>query len=124
MGFLRNRIKAFGYAFSGLGYILRTQKNVVIYGVIMLVVILAGILLSISTLEWLLLFFAIGLVWSAEVFNTSIETVVDLVQPENHPLAKIAKDTAAAGVLVTAITASVIGVYVLVVPIFRLIITK
>lgn len=124
MGFLRNRIKAFGYAFSGLGYILRTQKNVVIYGVIMLVVILAGILLSISTLEWLLLFFAIGLVWSAEVFNTSIETVVDLVQPENHPLAKIAKDTAAAGVLVTAITVSVIGVYILVVPILRLIFAK
>lgn len=124
MGFLRNRIKAFGYAFSGLGYILRTQKNVVIYGVIMLAVILAGILLSISTLEWLLLFFAIGLVWSAEVFNTSIETVVDLVQPENHPLAKIAKDTAAAGVLVTAITVSVIGVYILVVPILRLIFAK
>ena len=124
MRFLRNRIKAFGYAFSGLGYILRTQKNVVIYGVIMLAVILAGILLSISTLEWLLLFFAVGLVWSAEVFNTSIETVVDLVQPENHPLAKIAKDTAAAGVLVTAITASVIGVYILVVPILRLIFAK
>lgn len=124
MGFLRNRIKAFGYAFAGLGYILRTQKNVVIYGVIMLVVITAGILLSISTLEWLLLFFAIGLVWSAEVFNTSIETVVDLVQPENHPLAKIAKDTAAAGVLVTAITASIIGIYILVVPIFRLIFAK
>ena len=56
--------------------------------------------------------FAIGLVWTAEAFNSAFESVTDLVQPEIHPLAGKAKDMAAGAVLISAITAAIIGILV------------
>ena len=54
----------------------------------------------------------IGLVWMAELMNTAVEAVVDLVSPEFNPLAKVAKDTAAAAVLAASLAASVVGLLV------------
>jgi diacylglycerol kinase len=70
-------------------------------------------ILQLSRLDWGLLLIAVGLVWLAECFNTAVETVVDLASPGIHPLAKISKDVAAAGVLVAAFLAVGLGLVVL-----------
>lgn len=79
---------------------------------IAVVVIAAGLLLRLPLLAWALLVFAIALVLVAELLNTALETLVDLVSPGDHPLAKQAKDVAAAAVLVAAAGAVAIGLLV------------
>jgi diacylglycerol kinase len=108
-----SRIISFKNAFAGIFHVIRTQRNTWIYLVVTILVILAGILLHIDWYEWLFLIIFIGLIWSAECFNTAIESVVDLASPELHPIAKIAKDTAAAGVLILAIGAALVGIIIL-----------
>jgi diacylglycerol kinase len=108
-------LAAFGYAFAGLGAAWRTQRNVRIHAVIAVAVVVAGALLRLPLLAWALVAFAIALVVAAELLNTAIEAVVDLVSPEDHPLAKRAKDMAAAAVLVASAGAVAIGAIVLLV---------
>lgn len=105
-------IAGFGYAFSGLWYALRTQRNARVHAVIALLAIVLGIMLRISPLEFALVFVAITGVFIAEMFNTVMEMCVDLCSPEYHPLAKIAKDVAAGAVLLNAILAIIIGLFV------------
>jgi diacylglycerol kinase len=81
---------------------------------IALLAIVAGILLHISAVGFALIFVAILLVFTAEMFNTVFELCVDLASPEYHPLAKIAKDVAAGAVLLSAMLAVVIGLFVFV----------
>lgn len=111
--FLRSRLPAFRHAFSGLGYVLRTQKNAWIHASATILVIVLGSWLGLDALRWAILIFAIGLVWLSEAFNTALEAFIDLVNPDTHPLAGIAKDTAAAAVLIAAITAAIIGILIL-----------
>lgn len=77
-------------------------------------------LLHISKFDWLFVLTAIALVFTAELINTAIEKTVDLAMPDVHPLAKIAKDAAAAAVLVTAVFAVVVGILVFYDPLVRL----
>jgi diacylglycerol kinase (ATP) len=107
-----NRFASFGYAFAGLGYLFRTQRNAQIHAAITLVVLLAGAVLGIGQTEWLALVVMIALVLAAEGINTAIEAVVDLASPQRHPLAKIAKDVAAGTVLLCAIFAVIVGMIV------------
>ncbi len=81
-----------------------------------MIVVLMAIWLDMDTLEWSVLVLVIGLVWTAEFFNTAIETIVDLVSPEHHQLAGIAKDLAAAAVLTASLTAIAIGLLILLPP--------
>lgn len=111
--FLRSRVDAFKYAFSGWWYVIRTQRNAWIHAVASLVVISVSIWLEISRYDWALIFIAIAFVWTAEFLNTSIELVVDLNTQDHHPLAKASKDVGAAAVLIAAITAAIIGIIVL-----------
>ncbi len=74
---------------------------------------------KVSRFEWLILILAIGSVIGAEVMNSALEIVVDMVQPNFHPLAGMAKDVAAGAVLVTVIQAVVIGMIVFSPPLFR-----
>ncbi len=104
--------KSFAYALRGIGTLLRTQTNARIHLAATVVVIGAGFGLEISRMEWALVVAAIGLVWTAEGLNTAIEAAVDLVSPEQHPLAGRAKDVAAGAVLLAALAAAVIGVLV------------
>src|SRR5690349_17795227 len=106
-------IAGFGYAFHGLWYALRTQRNVRVHLVVAIIVTIAGIFLRVSALEFALLYVAIAGVFIAEMFNTVIEICVDLAKPEYHPLARIAKDVAAGAVLLSALLAVVIGLFVL-----------
>ena len=73
----------------------------------------AGVVLRFSALAWAVVALAIGLVLTAELLNTAVEAVVDLVSPHEHPLAKRAKDLAAAGVLAASLAALAAGLFVL-----------
>ena len=75
-------------------------------------VIVAGFLFDVTKVEWCLLAGSIGLVITAEIFNTSIETLTNLVSPEHNPLAGKTKDLAAAAVLIAAITAAIVGLII------------
>src|SRR5579864_4708593 len=105
-------IASFGHAFRGLWYALRTQRNARVHLGVAILVTIAGILLHISAVEFAMLYVAITGVFLAEMFNTVFELCVDLAQPEYHPLARIAKDVAAGAVLLSAMLAIVIGLFI------------
>jgi diacylglycerol kinase len=102
-------IAGFGYAFSGLWYALRTQRNARVHAVIATLAIITGLALRISAVEFAIVFIAISGVFIAEMFNTVIEICVDLASPGYHPLAKIAKDVSAGAVLTSAFLSIIIG---------------
>jgi len=111
--FLRSRLLSFRHAFAGIGYMLRTQKNAWIHMVIFALVLLLAAWLQLPPRDWVLILLTAGLVFGAELINTSIEAVVDLASPDLHPLARAAKDTAAAAVLLAAFMAIFIGLLIL-----------
>jgi diacylglycerol kinase len=106
LNFFVGRGLSLAAAWAGIRYTLRTQPNVWIELAAVAVVIAAGIWLRISGVEWALLILTFGVILALEAVNTAIETVVDLASPHYHPLAKIAKDTAA-GALLIAVFSSV-----------------
>ena len=101
--------RSFKAAFEGIASTYKKEQNIKIHTIISLIVIVSGIVFKINYIEWLVCLVLIGFVLMAEFFNTAIEYVVDLASPNIHPLAKAAKDTASAGVLMMAIIAAVIG---------------
>ncbi|KAF6636359.1 diacylglycerol kinase family protein [Paenibacillus sp. EKM208P] len=111
----------FRYAAEGVMYALRTQVNMRIHVAVALLVIVAGLTLHISRLDWLFVCVAIVIVIVAELFNTAVEAAVDLISPDIHPLAKAAKDTAAGAVLLAAVFAVIIGIFVFYRPMLTLI---
>ncbi|MCD4673398.1 MAG: diacylglycerol kinase family protein [Anaerolineaceae bacterium] len=120
--FIRSRIKSFKHALAGLWYVIKTQKNAWLHAFATLLVILTAVWLSLSMLEWAILFLTIGSVWTAEFINTALEAIVDLASPEEHPLARVGKDVGAAAVLISSFFAALIGVFLLVIPILKLLI--
>ena len=111
--FIKKRAQSFLHAFEGCRFILSTQKNSWIHSVATICVIILGLWLKLDFIEWAILVVVIGLVWTAEAFNTSIEALNDLTTSEIHPLAKISKDVGAAAVLLSAFTAVITGVLIL-----------
>lgn len=109
---IKRTINSFKYAFNGLIDTYRTEQSVWIYIPVSLLVILAGFLLKISTFEWLIIILILGIILSLELINTALEAVVDLATEKYHPLAKKAKDTVSAAVLVFAITSIIIGLII------------
>ena len=105
-------IRSFGYAIEGFVTAVRTERNIKVMIVIGLGAIIAGIVLKIDLLSWCLVALCIGMVLFAELINTAVEAVVDLATSELHPLAKRAKDIAAASVYTLSITAAVGGLIV------------
>ncbi len=100
-------------AIEGIIYAARTQKHMRRHFISALVVLLAVLLLRVTPLEFTLLVISVSFVLCAELLNTAIEVIVDMVSPEYHPLAGIAKDVAAGGVLIAAIGAVVMGYLIL-----------
>lgn len=105
---------SFKYAFKGIYSTFKSERNMKIHVCIMLIVIIFGILFNISLREWFLCIMMFGLVISAECFNTSIETVIDMVMPGKNVMAGRAKDIAAGGVLVLAIVSVIVGLMIFV----------
>ena len=116
-------LQSFRHAFEGLGYALRTQRNARIHALAAVTVAGLGSWLRISPGEWAMLVLTVGFVFSFELLNTMVETLVDLVSPEHHPLARTAKDVAAAAVLVSAVLATVVGLIILGPPLWKVLMT-
>ncbi len=105
-------INSFKYAIEGLVSSFKTERNMKIHIMAMIIVIALGIFMKLNKIEWCIITIAIVMVISAELFNTAIENVVDMVSPQKNPQAKLVKDIAAAAVLVLAIGAAVIGIII------------
>ena len=102
-------LSSFKYAFEGIVQTYKGEQNLKIHTFIAILVIVFGFFLKISLIEWFFCLLLIGLVLMCEFFNTAIEYVVDLASPKIHPLAKAAKDTASAGVLIMSLMAAIVG---------------
>ncbi|HOX96051.1 MAG TPA: diacylglycerol kinase family protein [Candidatus Woesebacteria bacterium] len=109
---LRRHKVSFRHAFDGFLYAIRTQPNFRFHLLATIAVILLGVYFSISFVEWLILVFTINMVLVAELVNTAIEAMVDLITLEKRVDAKTAKDVAAAMVLISAGLSIIIGLII------------
>jgi diacylglycerol kinase (ATP) len=114
----RNLIESFNYAFEGIIHTLKTQRNMRLHFLAATVILLSSLVFKLSKLEILLLFLTIAFVIVAEMINTAVEVVVDLITKEHHPLAAIAKNVAAGAVLIAAVMAVVVG-YLIFIPVLE-----
>ncbi|MFI5221887.1 MAG: diacylglycerol kinase family protein [Bacteroidia bacterium] len=108
----KKRIQSFRFAFKGLAYAFTQEHNLWIHLFAGVVVVLAGFYYHLNSTEWILISIAIGMVIAAELFNTTVEKLVDLVSPEQNKNAGLIKDVAAGVVLICAITSVVIGLII------------
>lgn len=109
---IKKRAKSFVYAFRGIVMLIRGEHNAWIHSFAAVAVVVAGFSLDISPYEWIAVVFAIGAVVATEAFNTAIEKLANKVCCEHDALIGAAKDLAAGGVLIVAITASIVGLII------------
>ena len=109
---IKKFINSFKYPISGLRYAYKNEQNLEVDIGIAVIVIVLGFLFKISISEWAILTITVGLVISFELINTALEAVVDLITDKYHPLAKVAKDTSAAAVLILAIVSIIEGLII------------
>ena len=105
LGFKRI-LKSFKFSFDGLKYAYLHEQSLALHVIAMAIIIAFGVGFKISGIQWVITLVMGALILVAELFNTSIEAVVDMVTGEFHPLAKIAKDTASAACFVANLTAA------------------
>lgn len=115
---LSDRLRSFLFALRGIIWAFTGEHNLWLQGIAALSVAVAGILLRFSRGEWLAVFIAIGMVLSAELFNTAIEKLADELIKDENPAVRRVKDTAAGAVLVASVTAAIIGALVILPKIF------
>ncbi|MCK9371478.1 diacylglycerol kinase family protein [Candidatus Dojkabacteria bacterium] len=106
------RAKSFTHAFRGIGVLIKSTHNFWIHIFIATVAVILGFVLKISHIEWMVLILVSGFVMITEALNTAIEIDIDLTSPNYHPYAKDTKDVAAGAVLISAITAVIIGLII------------
>lgn len=112
--------RSFRYAYEGIKYALDTQRNMKFHFCVAFLVLLAALLVHLPKTDILFIMLAVTLMIVTELINTAVEKAVDLAMPDQHPLAKIAKDVAAASVLVSAGFAVIVGMIVFYEPIDQL----
>lgn len=110
--------KSFGYAIQGVFYSFKKGTHFKIHVAAAAVVVILGLIYSISTFEWLVVILISSAVISAEAINTAIEETCDLLHPDSYPRAKLAKHCAAGGVLILSIAAVIIGLIIFIPKIF------
>ncbi|HRG45847.1 MAG TPA: diacylglycerol kinase family protein [Leptospiraceae bacterium] len=106
------RLKSFAFALNGLKILILEEHNARIHLVAAILVVIAGILLKISNVEWFAIIFSIGLVFALETINSAIENLADFISPDKNDQIKKVKDLSAGAVLIGAMTALFIGVIV------------
>ncbi len=111
-------LHSFRYALQGIIHAFLKERNMKIHVVISILVMIVGMAVKLTPMEWLFIVFAIGGVITLELLNTAIERLVDLVTPDFHPLAKQAKDVSAGAVLIFSIVAVIIGLIIFIPKIF------
>jgi len=109
---MRRLSRSFSCAIRGLFHSISRERNMKIHLLAAVVAIGIGFILDVSRIEWAILILSIFMVLSAETINSAIEEAVDLITKDHHPLAGIAKDLAAGGVLLTAINAVIIAILI------------
>jgi diacylglycerol kinase len=105
-------VKKFQYALKGIGIAIREEAHMKFHLMASITVICLSFYLGLSGSDWSMVLLAIGLVIGAELINSAIENMVDLMQPEYHPIAGKIKDIAAGGVLICSLIASIVGVII------------
>lgn len=105
----RNRVQSFSYAFKGIASMLKSEPNARIHFLATVCVVILGILFKISTFEWISVVVVIGLVFLSELFNTAIEKLADVVDPEWNIKIGQVKDMSAGAVLVSALISIIVG---------------
>lgn len=110
----KRQIRSFGYAWKGITSCVGKEQNLSFHLIATAAVIISGYAFGITRTEWMIIVLCIGMVIAAELFNTAIERLVNLVSPERHPLAGQVKDIAAGAVLVCAVAAAIIGLVIFV----------
>ncbi len=105
----KKQLRSFGYAWKGIRCCIGKEQNLNFHLIAAVVTVAAGFILGITRTEWMIVLLCIGVVIAAELFNTAIEKLVDLVSPQQHPVAGQVKDIAAGAVLVCATAAAIIG---------------
>ncbi|CAN5244646.1 diacylglycerol kinase family protein [soil metagenome] len=109
---MKRFFKGFSYAWNGLRSAFSEQRNLKIHVVTAVVVVAAGFYFNLTRGEWVAIVMVIGFVFVAELFNTAIEYMVNIVSPQHQPSAGKIKDIAAGAVLVAACTAVIVGVII------------
>ena len=107
---MKKIINSFKYALEGIWVSLKQERNMKIHLIMAILVVSLGVFLKITKTEWIICVFAISIVIASELFNTAIETIVDMITTEKNEKAKIAKDVAAGAVLINAIGSAIIGI--------------
>lgn len=95
--------KSFGFAFQGFRFAVLSERNIKVMLAGFALAVVLGLVAGLDAVRWAIVLLCCGVVLCAELLNTAIETVVDLVSPEYHPLAGRAKDIAAAAVWVLCV---------------------
>ena len=121
-GFIHARFQAIKIALAGIKYVLITQPNTRIHAAFTLAVFIFAGVLNLPRLEWIILLLTVGMVWIAEIFNTAVEIVVDFVNPDYDPKAKIIKDISAGAVLVSVLVSILVGLLIFGPPLWQWII--
>jgi|SRR6186713_802307 len=115
---LVNRFKSFTYAWSGIKELLRTEHNTWIHLFLTIIAVILALVFNISIGEWTALIMCMTMVWTAEIFNTCIEKLLDFISTDRHPQIKNIKDMAAAAVLMASWAAIIIGAIIFIPKIF------
>ena len=105
-------INTFKYALRGIAKAFATQRNMRIHGVVLALVVIAGIYFRLSNLEWIAIILCSGIVLATEIVNTAIEEIVNFISPEKNEKAGLIKDLSAGAVLVAALTAVIVGLII------------
>ena len=106
-------MQSFQYAFAGIWYTLKTQRNAQIHVSIGVIIFLLGLSLGLTLTEWAIIVLTMGFVLATEMINTVAEAAMDVMTTEFHPQIKVVKDVAAGAVLTSAITAVIVGLLIL-----------
>ncbi len=117
-GFFTHQFKSFSYAVDGIRYSFVKGTHFKIHTLALVLVIILGIIYSISQVEWLAIILISSAVIAAEAINTAIEEACDVLHPLHHPGARIAKHCAAGGVLILSVAAIIIGCVIFIPHIF------
>ena len=109
---LKSRFKSFKFAFQGIREVVATQHNIWIHLILAILTISLGFIFNIKATEWIAIVISIGIVFAAEIFNSALEYVVDMISPDYHEKGGKIKDLAAAAVFITALAAAIVGIII------------
>ena len=109
---ISKRLKSFSFAFNGLKILVQEEHNAWIHIFVAVCVLIAGFLLQISIIEWIIIVLCIGLVFALELINSAIENLADFVSPQKNEIIKKVKDLSAAAVLIAAFFSVIVGLVV------------